>query len=189
VTNENPRKRRRTEEELSAEVLHCLRRLTHAIDQHSSALARGYGLTGPQLAALQTLARLGEGSASELARHLSLSQPTMTGIVQRMIQKGLVSRRPSEWDRRVSLLTPTQEGRRILAQSPPLLRKPFMDRLATMETPEQEQLLHCLQQIVSMIEHPPFTSQGGTPRSGWKDPDATDRPRSHGKSTLEAEPA
>ena len=146
-----------TEAEIGAEVLQCLRRLTRAIDRHSSALARRYGLTGPQLAVLQALAQLGEVSTSELARRVSLSQPTVSGIVHRMASRGLVTRRPSEWDRRVVLLSPTAEGHRLLSQSPPLLRQPFLDRLAELEPWEQMQLLHALRQIVAMIEQPPST--------------------------------
>lgn len=128
------------------------------MDQHSSALARRYGLTGPQLAVLQTLATSGDTTTSELARRLSLSQPTVTGIVQRMLAKELVSRRPSEWDRRALLLSLTARGQRVLAEAPPLLRQPFMDRLSQLERGRQAQLVQCLRQLVAMIELPPFPS-------------------------------
>lgn len=143
-------------EEIGGQILHYLRRLTHAMDQHSSALAREYGLTAPQLAVLQILAQCGEASASELARRVSLSQPTVTGIVKRMLVKGLVTRRPSDWDRRVILLSPTSEGYAILAEAPPLLRQPFQDQLSRLEEEERLRLLDSLRRIVTMIEQPPF---------------------------------
>ena len=188
MTSRNVKTRRWTEEELGAEILHYLRRLTHAIDQHSSALARHHGLTGPQLAVLQTLARSGEGSTSELARRLSLSQPTVTGIVKRMVEKGLVTRRPSEWDRRVVLLSPTPEGEEVLAGAPPLLRRPFMERLARLRSRDQEQLLECLRQIVTMIEQPPFPQLNGSPRpaAGTPQPSPAPPPKT---PSLESEPA
>lgn len=157
--------RQMSQEEMVGEILHYLRRLTHAIDQHSSALAREYGLTAPQLAVLQAMARKGEVSASEVARKVSLSQPTVAGIVKRMLAKGLITRKPSDGDRRVVLLSPTPEGYRLLAEAPPLLRQPFLDRLSKLEEWEQTQLLTSLRQIVSMIEQPPFPTRRESPFS------------------------
>jgi DNA-binding MarR family transcriptional regulator len=145
-----------TEEDLAREILHCLRRLTHAMDQHSSALARRYGLTGPQLAVLDALSEDDALSISALARRVSLSQPTVTGIVKRMLARGLLAKGPSLTDGRVSLLSLTPHGRRVLDAAPPLLRQPFKDRLSGLGEWEQAQLLESLRLLVSMIEEPPF---------------------------------
>ncbi|MBT8341878.1 MAG: MarR family transcriptional regulator, partial [Desulfatitalea sp.] len=72
------------------EMLVSLRKITQAISQHSKDLHRRYGLTGPQLVILNEIANHNTISVSELARSISLSQATVTDILNRLDRKGLV---------------------------------------------------------------------------------------------------
>ena len=51
---------------------------------NSKKLAKRVGLTGQQLVILQEIYSLGEVTAGEIARAVSLSQATLTGILERM---------------------------------------------------------------------------------------------------------
>ena len=82
-----------TDSDILNKVLISLRRIMRAVDLHSRSLNQRYGLTGPQLIILRELSRLGEISGSELARSVSLSLPTVTGILTRLEKRDLVSRR------------------------------------------------------------------------------------------------
>ena len=82
------------------DVLVSMRRIIQAFDLHSRYLFRTYGLTGPQLVILQELSNSGEVSIGELAKTVSLGQATVTGIINRLEQRGLVMRRRSEKDKR-----------------------------------------------------------------------------------------
>ena len=57
------------------------------------------------------------GTAGGLARHLRLSPPTVTGIVDRLHEAGLVVRVRSATDRRVVEVTPTEKGRQLVAEA------------------------------------------------------------------------
>ena len=73
------------------EVLISLRRVIRATDLHSKYLAKTTGLTSPQLLLLKTVRSKGEVTIGELANDMSLSQATVTTILDpvRETQVGL----------------------------------------------------------------------------------------------------
>ena len=68
------------------DMLVSLRKITQAITLHSRDLSRRYGLTGPQLTILSEIANHQTLSVTELARYISLSQATVTDILNRVRQ-------------------------------------------------------------------------------------------------------
>jgi DNA-binding MarR family transcriptional regulator len=134
------------------QVVTALRRIIRAIDLHSRALVNRYGLTGPQLTLLRELVGEGELAVGELAKAIHLSQATVTGILDRLVQRGLVRRRQGDRDRRRVLVHLTQEGREMLARTPPLLQEHFTAQFAKLADWEQTQILSSLQRVVAMME-------------------------------------
>ena len=51
----------------------------------------------------------------ELSQRMMVSNGNVTGLVDRMVEQGLVSRRPSPKDRRAQLVSLTPQGRRFFA--------------------------------------------------------------------------
>jgi DNA-binding MarR family transcriptional regulator len=133
------------------QVLICLRRIMQAISLHSRSLVKQVGLTGPQLIFLKTLDKAGEVSAGEIAKAISLSQATVTGILERLVKRGLVNRQRSTSDKRRVLIRITPEGQKILAKAPPLMQGPFLEQLNHLEQWEQTMILSSLQRIVSLM--------------------------------------
>lgn len=134
------------------DVLIALRRIIRAVDLHSRFLAQQYGLTVPQLVVLQEVSRLGEASGSEIARAVSLSQATLTGILSRLEARGLIVRRRSEADKRRLPVRITAKGERILEQAPPPLQESFTDEFDRLHDWEQTLILSSLQRLVAMME-------------------------------------
>lgn len=134
------------------QVMLALRRVIRAIDLHSRALSMRWGLTGPQLVLLKLLNRSGSLSVGELARAASLSQATVTGILDRLTQRELVARHRSQADRRRVEVCLTDGGRELLAQTPPLLQENFRTAFERLENWEQNLILSSLQRVVAMME-------------------------------------
>jgi long-chain acyl-CoA synthetase len=67
----------------------------------------------------RTLTQLGEGAeaASSLAAKLAVSRPSVTAVVEGLVERGLVDRRHSDEDRRRVSVNLTGSGRRVLAQA------------------------------------------------------------------------
>ncbi|HTT26223.1 MAG TPA: MarR family transcriptional regulator [Thermoplasmata archaeon] len=72
------------------------------------------GLPFGQTSCLFTLAKTGEIPATRLATEMGIRAPTMTGLLDTLEASELVRRRPSPDDRRVTLLSFTPKGRRLL---------------------------------------------------------------------------
>jgi DNA-binding MarR family transcriptional regulator len=133
------------------QVLSALRRVIRAVDLHSRQLVQSHGLTGPQALLLKAL---GEGSlsAGSLAERVSLSQGTVTDILNRLEQRGLVTRVRSASDRRRVMVELSPAGRECLSSSPPLLQDRFAGRFRELEDWEQSMLLASLQRIAAMMD-------------------------------------
>lgn len=134
------------------EIVAAIRRIVRAIDLHSRRLVDQHGLTGPQLATLRAAERLGGGSIGAVARAVHLSQPTVSGILDRLERRGLAERRRSDRDRRSVTVVVTSAGRHVLARSPSLLQDHFRDQLAQLHDWEQHWILAALQRIAAMMD-------------------------------------
>jgi len=140
--------------ESSQAVLVSLRRITRAVDLHSRRLEREVGLTGPQAVALQTIGERGSLTAGDLARHVHLSQATLTPMLDRLESKGLVTRSRSQSDRRKVFVTLTASGQERVAQAPALLETRFQARYRALPDWEQSLILSALQRVATMMDEP-----------------------------------
>ena len=82
------------------EVLVALRRIIRATDLHSRQLSKIAGLTAPQLLILQLLRQHTELTVGEVAQRVSLSQATVTTIIDRLEKRGFVKRERGSADKR-----------------------------------------------------------------------------------------
>jgi DNA-binding MarR family transcriptional regulator len=136
------------------QIVAALRRISQAIDLWSRYLLQTYGLTSPQLATLREIQNGTNVTTGTLATALHLSQPTITGIVGRLEQRGLITREKSETDRRSSRASLTEEGAGLAASAPPLLRDRFRAALAKLSPDEQAAVLKTLMQVAEMMQAP-----------------------------------
>ena len=73
-----------TDSTAEAQVLISLRQIIRATDLYSKQLNKTVGLTAPQLLILQSIRDLGAVSISKLSKEVSLSQATVTTIIDRL---------------------------------------------------------------------------------------------------------
>lgn len=133
-------------------IVAAIRRLIRAVDLHSRWLVDEYGLTGPQLATLKASAQLGPASATALAKAAHISKPTMTGILDRLEQNGLIRRARDTEDRRSVMVSLTERGAAWMEQAPSLLHDRFRDQLSKLQDWEQSSLLSALQRLAAMMD-------------------------------------
>ena len=137
---------------LSGAVLRLLRRINRASDLHSKELERMSGLTTPQLIVLRAIEDLGEVTAGRIAAHVSLSQGTVSMILDRLETHGLIARYRSLRDRRIVQARLTQAGGRALAAAPPLLRERFVRRFLALDVAEQARMVQALGAVADMMD-------------------------------------
>ena len=87
--------------------------LMHVSKQRFMAIASEFDLSPPQVMALRHLDPDEPKPMSELALALRCDNSNVTGIVDRLEDRGLVERRPGEHDRRVKMLRITERGAEV----------------------------------------------------------------------------
>src|SRR5690554_8150413 len=100
------------------EVLVALRRVIRATDLHSRQLSKTVGLTAPQLLIMQNIRDLGELKISTIARRVSLSQATVTTILDPLESRGLAHRERNEEHKRQVHAHVTDAGKELLERAP-----------------------------------------------------------------------
>ena len=136
---------------VSQMVLSTIRQISRAIGLRSRQLAKTVGLTVPQLIVLKEVTESGESAIGHVAEHVSLSQATVTTIVDRLELRGLLLRRRDSTDRRKVLIAATESGKAIVASNPTILQEEFTQAFAKLESWEQTQILSSLQRVSAMM--------------------------------------
>lgn len=86
--------------------------LDHALQKRSKQMATRVGVTGPQRFALRAIERSPGLSAGDLAAMLRVHPSTLTGVLQRLDDNGLIRRTAAKDDLRRAELRLTAAGRR-----------------------------------------------------------------------------
>lgn len=133
-------------------ILGSLRRIIRAVDLYSRYLALRYSLTGPQLICVRQLLKHGSMAPGTLAKEIALSPATVTGIVDRLEKRGIVSRERSKIDKRKVVIALTRTGEQLVEQMPPPLHETFSRRLNELPPEEQAEIDRVLTRIVDMME-------------------------------------
>lgn len=134
------------------EVLVALRRVIRATDLHSKFLAKTTGLTAPQILLLQTIRDKGEKTIGALANDISLSQATVTSILDRLEKKHLVYRQRSTQDKRKVHVHLTNEALKTLENAPIPLQNRFAQQFDELQEWEQSMIISALQRIAQMMD-------------------------------------
>jgi DNA-binding MarR family transcriptional regulator len=103
-------------------------------------------------AALSTIERAGPLGPSELARLERVQRPTVTRVVARLCEAGLVKRLPDQRDRRAALLEVTPQGRRALGDLRRQKTAYLAERLNRLEPEEREVLERASGLLERMLE-------------------------------------
>jgi DNA-binding MarR family transcriptional regulator len=141
-----------SDSELEDLIVASIRRVVRAVDLHSRQLVEEHGITAPQLATLAEAKRLDGAAIGAIARAVHLSQPTVSGVLDRLEGRGLVRRERSERDRRSVIVTVTEKGEKLLRESPSLLQDRFREELSRLEGWERYWLLSALQRVAAMMD-------------------------------------
>ncbi len=138
-------------QDASTYVLSTLRQIIRAIDIHSRTLSKQFGLTGPQLIVISEIGQYGPMTIGDLARRISLSQATVTTILDRLELKELALRTRDKIDKRRVYVDITDKARKILENHPNFLQEAFVRRFNALEEWEQTLILSSIQRIAAMM--------------------------------------
>jgi MarR family transcriptional regulator, organic hydroperoxide resistance regulator len=136
----------------TSEVVNCLRRLFKSIHEYSKAMHRRVGLSSPQVWALTIVDAAPGLSLGELALRMFAHPSTVSGVIDRLVDRGAVRRDVDPKDRRGVCLSLTPAGKKLLRSSPPPVQQSLADALRSLAPARLSQLRRSLEEIVERTE-------------------------------------
>ena len=119
--------------------------LTRAIDRRAHEL----GLTGPQWVMLMRIANGMGHTAAELCRTIGYDSGSMTRMLDRLVEQGLIRRDRSEDDRRVVHLSLTEAGQALRPRLTPIAIEVLNDHLEGFSAEDVACLTGYLQRLLA----------------------------------------
>jgi DNA-binding MarR family transcriptional regulator len=123
-----------TRDPLLSDVASRLLQILKAIDDFSKYMQAQHQLSGPQLWALWEVRETPNMTMSDLAARMFLHPSTVSGIVDRLVRRQLMTRVEDPQDRRAFRLNLTAEGEDLLRHTPKPVRRRLIEALH--ETPD-----------------------------------------------------
>jgi DNA-binding MarR family transcriptional regulator len=116
---------------------------------HAEVEEAGHDLTPVQYAALTTIRTHPGIDQATLAGLIAYDRTTITGVVDRLVQKGLLVRQANSRDRRARELQITDEGRRILCGIEPAVEAAQRIMLRGLTADETDKFLRLLRKAIA----------------------------------------
>lgn len=99
-------------------VLDAIRRIVRSLREASRASERSLGLSAAQVFVLQRLQAASAHSVNELAERTLTHQSSVSVVVSKLCERGLVARTPSPTDARRIEIALTKQGRSLVERAP-----------------------------------------------------------------------
>lgn len=140
---------------------YLLNHARHALARHADRACRDrLGISASQLGVIYAVSESPGMLQRELAIKLTLGESAVTGLVGRMESAGLVERRPSPDDGRVSCLYPTERAAGLRREAKPLLAE-FNAALSEGFTAEElDTVARFLSATMETFADPPGSGKG-----------------------------
>jgi DNA-binding MarR family transcriptional regulator len=98
---------------VALDFLRLLWAIDHGLQRRSKRMESEIGVTGLQRVVIRLVGRFPGATAGRLASLVHVHPSTLTGVLKRIVERGLVARERDENDARVARFTLTAEGARI----------------------------------------------------------------------------
>jgi DNA-binding MarR family transcriptional regulator len=134
------------------DIIYSIRRLMQAGELYTKELNKIYNISSAQLNCLLALYEIGPLSPSQIAKYIMVNSSTVTGIIDRLEQKGLVRRMRISQDRRIITIELTKNGKVLAENAPPPIQWKLMDGLNNITEQDIKQIARTLARLTSMLD-------------------------------------
>jgi len=133
-------------------VLDGIRRIVRALHESSRAAEKHIGLSGAQLFVLATLAEFPAMSLNDLAARTHTHQSSVSTVVSRLVDAGLVLRAPSPRDARRLELRLSEKGRRLVVKAPNAAQARLIHAIDHLPAPSRRELAQSLTALTAAMD-------------------------------------
>ena len=106
-----------------------------------------------QLQALHYISGAKSPTMREVARHLHITPPSATSLINTLVRTGLSARAPDSKDRRVIRLAVTPKGERAMARGFEKMKGGMRRVFSRLNEDEQRRLIQILEKILHTYQH------------------------------------
>jgi DNA-binding MarR family transcriptional regulator len=125
--------------------MNAVRSVVRALRLNTRSIEGKLGISLAQLFVLQQLADKPSDSLNELAERTATHQSSVSVVVRRLVDRGLVTRVASEADRRRVQIALTPAGASMLRGAPPTVQSDLMQGMSRMSAEQRATLAELLE--------------------------------------------
>jgi len=134
------------------DIVWLMRKLMQGGELYTKELNKTYQVSAPQLHCLLALHEYGPLPPSQIAKTIMVDSSTVTGIIDRMELKGLVERSRTSPDRRVIMVSLTEDGSDLATHAPPPFQKKIVEGLRRLPDHEVQKIIQSLTKLAYMLD-------------------------------------
>lgn len=138
----------KTDYTLDDAIGHLLRRAYQCTSSRLIALIGEYDITPVQFATLARLTEHGATSQNRLGRLVDVEPGNFHGVVNRLVKRGLIEKMDDPVDKRMILLSLTDEGTKLAEKLIPVSQQHNENMLAPLTKNQRTQLYQLLHRII-----------------------------------------
>jgi DNA-binding MarR family transcriptional regulator len=139
------------------DIIFKLRKIIRAIHLESKKIEKEFGISIPQLLVLQFLSKQEtyKATSKEIKEYINWNASTVSGIIDRLEQKGLIARLPNLDDKRRVYIILTAHGAELLKRTPLTLEHKLKHRLSKLSADEIKELESNIDLLCSILDANP----------------------------------
>ena len=135
----------------SARVLDAIRRLVRHLRLADRAAQSDLGISGAQLFVLVELGKTAALSLNDLAARTRTDQSSVSVVVSRLVDAGLVTRERDQRDARRLVLNLTKNGRAMLQRAPAVAQEQILGVIERLAPPERKRFADSFTALVDAL--------------------------------------
>lgn len=128
-------------------ILISMHRMINQIDRNTAHIAAGYDLTLSQFGVLEALYHVGDLTVGEVKEKILSSDGTIPVVVKNLEKRGLIIRKKDPQDKRKSILSLTDEGRKVISKAYPENERMIREQMSLWTKEEKRQLYTLLRKF------------------------------------------
>lgn len=137
--------------DVSELVLKSIRKIIRAVDLHSRKIYAEIRITGPQLVVLRELNKIQPATISMITKNSSLSQPTVSSLVKKLINKDYIAKAKNLSDKRKADLIVSDSGKKLLETAPSLLQESFLKEFEKLPSWQRHMILSSVEHLAELM--------------------------------------
>lgn len=133
--------------DIELKILIGMHRNVNSIDKQTSKIALEHGLSFSQFAVLEALYSKGDMTVGSIRKHILSSMGTIPLIINNLVKMNYVRRLSDEKDRRISIISLTDEGRALIHKIAPQNVEMIKEYMSVLTEEEQDHLYYLMKKL------------------------------------------